>query len=226
MNDLVVEVNRRESRGKNNARRMRRGGEMPAVVYGDGKDPVAIAVDPEHIVRILQSESGANTIFKLNLAGTDQSRHVMIKEYQIDPIDGDLMHADFLRIKMDALLEVSVPVRLLGEAVGVKLDGGILEHVTREVEVSCLPGDIPEHIDIDISGLKIGDHIKVADLPKDDRVRILTDEGQTLAICIPPAKEEEAAADTEEAAAAPTEPEVLKKDNTDADKPEEDKDSK
>jgi large subunit ribosomal protein L25 len=153
-----------------------------------------------------------NTIFQLNLAGTDQRRHVMIHEYQVDPIEGKLMHADFLRIQMDEEIEVEVPVRLMGESTGVKLDGGILELVTRAVRVTCLPSNIPETLQIDISAMKIGDNLKVADLAKSDRYAIISDPGLILAVCAPPAKEEVAAtAVAAEVVAAPAEPEVIKK---------------
>lgn len=212
MKELVVDVTRREIMGKNVSRRMRRAGQIPAVLYGAGKDTVTLTVDPERIRNIIRSESGVNTIFQLNLAGTDQKRHVMIKEYQVDPVEGNLLHADFVRIQMDTVMEVEVPVVLKGEAQGVKLDGGILEHVTRQVRVSCLPGDIPEHLDIEVGALTIGDHLSVADLPKSDRYRILSDPALIVAVCSPPAKEEVAApAAAEATAAAPTEPEVIKK---------------
>jgi large subunit ribosomal protein L25 len=212
MNDMVVDVARRETFGKNVSRRLRRAGRIPAVLYGAGKEPVPLTVDPRRLVEIIQSESGANTIFQLNLAGTDQRRHAMIKEYQVDPVEGNLLHADFVRIQMDAVIEVDVPVQLTGEAAGVKLDGGILEIVTRNVRVSCLPGNIPGHINIDVSPLKIGDNLKIADLPKDDRYRVISDPHLILAVCAPPAKEEVATpVATEAAATAPTEPEVIKK---------------
>jgi len=126
-------------------------------------------------------------------------------------VKGSLLHADFVRIQMDEVIEVEVPVQFTGEAAGVKLDGGILEHVTRQVKVSCLPGDIPEHITIDVSPLKIGDALRVSDLPKSDRYRILSETDQTLVVCSPPAKEETVATAAEAAPAAPAEPEVIKK---------------
>jgi len=211
MKDLVIEVRPREQFGKNQSRRLRRDGQIPAIVYGAHKDPVAITVDPTKILEILHSESGANTIFQLSLLGRDQKRHVMIKEYQVDPLKGRLLHADFVRIQMDEVIEVEVPVHVTGEAAGVKLDGGILEHVSRQVRISCLPGDIPEHVTIDVAPLKIGDKLNVSDLPKSDRYRILSDREQTLVVVSPPAKEEVPVAAVEAAAAAPAEPEVIKK---------------
>ena len=227
MNNPVVEVTRREKLGKNRSRRLRRGGQIPAILYGARRDTVPVSVDPEKLLEILRSESGVNTIFQLNLKGTDKTRHVMIKDYQVDPVRNHLLHADFLRVQMDEVMEVDVPVHLTGEAPGVKLDGGILEHVTRDVMVACLPTDIPEHIDADVSQLKIGDSIRVSDLPKVDTYRILSDLDQVLVVCSPPTKEEEVSPAADEVVAAPTEPEVLKKGKVPAEGEEgEDKEAK
>jgi large subunit ribosomal protein L25 len=153
----------------------------------------------------------------------------MIKDYQVDPVKGELMHADFVRVKMDQVVEISVPIRIVGEAVGVKVDGGILEHVTRSIEVSCLPTNIPEHIDVDVSNLKIGESIKVSDLQATDQYTMLSDTGQTLVVCAAPAKEETAEAAPEEAEEAAeaeaTEPEVAKKGKAESEE-EEEKESK
>jgi large subunit ribosomal protein L25 len=212
MKELLVEVKPRESLGKNESRRVRRQGLVPAIVYGTGKSAVPVVVDPKKILEIIHSESGVNTIFEVNLAGKDARGHVMIREYQVEPIKGSLMHVDLVRIQMDAVIEVDVPIHVVGEAAGVKLDGGILDHVVRDVRVSCLPGDIPEHITIEVTALKIGDSLRVSDIPKSDRFRILTDPEQTLVVVSPPAKEEVVAAVAPEAAAvAPAEPEVIKK---------------
>ena len=211
MKELVVDVKGRGDLGKNESRRLRSQGQIPAIVYGARKEPVPVVVDPKKILEIIRSESGVNTIFQLNLAEKEARRHVMIKEYQVDPVKGNLIHADFVRIQMDEVIEVDVPVQVTGEAAGVKLDGGILEHVTRQVRVSCLPGDIPEHITIDVTPLKIGDALRVSDLPTSDRYRILTETDQTLVVVSPPAKEETVVAAAEAAPAAPAEPEVIKK---------------
>ena len=211
MKELVVEVKSRGDLGKNASRRLRSQGQIPAVVYGARKEPVPIVVDPKKILEIIHSESGVNTIFQLGMAEKEARRHVMIKEYQVDPVKGNLIHADFVRIQMDEVIEVDVPVQVTGEAAGVKLDGGILEHVTRQVRVSCLPGDIPEHITIEVTALKIGDALRVSDLPRSDRYRILTETDQTLVVVSPPAKEETVAPAAEAAPAAPVEPEVIKK---------------
>ena len=211
MKEIMVDVKSRETLGKNPSRRLRHEGLIPAIVYGAKKDPVPVIVDPKKILEIIHSESGVNTIFQLGLADTEARRHVMIKEYQVDPVRGNLIHADFVRIQMDEVIEVDVPVQATGEAAGVKLDGGILDHVTRQVRVSCLPGDIPEHIVIDVTPLKIGDALRVSDLPKSDKYRILSEADVTLVVVTPPAKEEVAAPAAEAAPAAPAEPEVIKK---------------
>ncbi|HYS06228.1 MAG TPA: 50S ribosomal protein L25 [Candidatus Dormibacteraeota bacterium] len=211
MKEIVVDVKSRETLGKNPSRRLRHEGLIPAIVYGAKKDAVPVVVDPKKILEIIRSESGVNTIFQLGLVDTEARRHVMIKEYQVDPVRGNLIHADFVRIQMDEVIEVDVPVQATGEAAGVKLDGGILDHVTRQVRVSCLPGDIPEHIVIDVTPLKIGDALRVSDLPKSDKYRILSEADVTLVVVTPPAKEEVAAPAAEAAPAAPAEPEVIKK---------------
>ena len=212
MKEVVVEANTRDSVGKNKSRRLRRQGMIPGILYGADQPSVALSVDPKMLLQILHSESGANTLFQLGLQGEAQRSHVMIKEYQVDPLGGHLLHADFVRIKMDEVVEVEVPVHFTGESVGVKLDGGILDHVTRAVAVSCLPGNIPEQITIDVSALKIGDSLRVSDLPRTDRYTILSDPEQTIVVISAPIKEEEAAAPAVDAATvAPTEPEVIKK---------------
>jgi large subunit ribosomal protein L25 len=211
MKEIVIDVKGRDAVGKNPSRRLRHEGLIPAIVYGAKKDPVPVIVDPKKILEIIHSESGVNTIFQVSLAEKEGQRHVMIKEYQVDPVKGNLMHADFVRIQMDEVIEVDVPVQVTGEAAGVKLDGGILDHVTRQVRVSCLPGDIPEHITIDVAPLKIGDALRVSDLPRSDRYRILSDADLTLVVVSQPAKEEVAAPAAEAAPAAPAEPEVIRK---------------
>ena len=199
------------SRGKNEARRLRAGGRVPAVVYGAKKPSLAISVDPKQISKILQSESGHNTIFDLHLDG-DKAR-VMIVDWQYDPMKGKLLHIDLKRIAMDERIKVQVPIHLVGEAAGVKQQGGILDQVLREVEVECLPGDIPSHIDADVSELVFGTVLRVADLPHTGSIKFVTDATQTVAH-ITSVKEEVAPtpeAVAAEAAAAPAEPEVIKK---------------
>lgn len=199
------------SRGKNEARRVRAKGRVPGVVYGAKKNTVAVTVDPKQISRILHSQSGHNTIFDLQVDG--ERSKVMIVDWQYDPLLGKLLHIDLKRIAMDEKIRVKVPIHLTGEAEGVKTQGGILDQVLREVEVECLPADIPTHFDADVTALVFGTVLRVSELPHSDKVKFITDETQAVAH-ITSVKEEvaptpEAAA--EAAAAAPTEPEVIKK---------------
>jgi large subunit ribosomal protein L25 len=206
--DAVVATPREGKFNKNAARRVRVSGKIPAVVYGAGQDPVAVTVDPKVITRILHSESGHNTIFDLNVEGGAATK-AMIVDWQHEPIKGKLLHIDLKRIAMDKPMRVSVPVQLVGTATGVKNQGGILEHVLREVEIECLPADIPSHIDVDITGLELHGVIRIADLPHSGKVKFLGEEDATVAhITI---IKEEAAAEAAEGAA---EPEVAKKGKT------------
>ncbi len=212
----VLEAQPRQSGTKNNARRVRREGKIPAVVYGAGKNATSVSVDPRHVLRILRSDSGHNTIFDLAMNG--ERTKAMIVDWQYEPIKGNLLHIDLKRIAMDKTLRVSVPIMLQGVAAGVKTEGGILEHILREVEIECLPGDIPSHIDVDISHLTFGKVLRVSDLPHSAKIKYLTDENQPIAH-VTAVKEEvaptpEAAA--AEAAAAPAEPEVIKKGKAEA----------
>ncbi len=206
-----VEAQPRQGGGKNDARRLRKTGMIPAVVYGAGQESQAIAVDPKQMKRILISESGHNSIFDLSLSG--QAAKVMIVDWQYEPIKGALLHVDLKRIAMDKVLRVRVPVLLKGEAPGVKIQGGILEQVLREVEIECLPADIPGHIDADVSQLMFGQVIRVSDLAHDGKLKFITDEGQSVAHVVA-VKEVVEAAPAEaavEGAAATAEPEVIKK---------------
>jgi large subunit ribosomal protein L25 len=207
----VLEAKPRDAGTKNHARQVRREGKIPAVVYGAGKNAIPVSVDPRHVLRILRSDSGHNTIFDLTLDG--ERTKAMIVDWQYEPIKGNLLHIDLKRIAMDKTLRVSVPIVLQGVAEGVKTEGGILEHILREVEIECLPGDIPGHIDVDISHLTFGKVLRVSELPHSAKIKYLTDENQPVAH-VTAVKEEvvptpEAAA--AEAAAAPAEPEVIKK---------------
>jgi large subunit ribosomal protein L25 len=209
----VVEAQARPetSRGKNEARRLRAGGRIPGVLYGAKKSTVAVTVDPKQITRILHSESGHNTIFDLQVG--DEKAKVMIVDWQHDPLHGKLLHIDLKRIAMDEKMRVMVPIHLVGEAEGVKTQGGILDQVLREVEVECLPGDIPSHLDADVTQLVFGTVLRVSDLPHAGKLKFITDETQTVAH-ITSVKEEVAPtpeAVAEAAAAAPAEPEVIKK---------------
>jgi large subunit ribosomal protein L25 len=205
----------RKAGGKNDAKRVRKTGMVPAALYGAGKDPVAIAVDPKAVSKILHSESGHNTIF--DLAVGSGAEKVMIVDWQYEPIKGHLLHVDLKRIAMDKVLRVSVPVMLKGTPEGVKTEGGILEQLTREIEIECLPADIPAAITVDVSGLTFGKNIRVSDLEHDGKIKFLTDEDQMVAH-ITHVKEEVVATPDAVAAegATPAEPEVIKKGKTEA----------
>jgi large subunit ribosomal protein L25 len=206
----ILEAQKREPGTKNAARRVRVSGKIPGVVYGAGKDAAAVAVDPRQVLRILKSESGHNTIFDLAL---DSDRvKAMIVDWQFEPIKGTLLHVDLQRIAMDKRLTVTVPVVLKGEALGVKTEGGILEQLLREIEIECLPADIPKNIEVDISHLVFGVEVRVKDLPHDPKLKFLTEENQMIAH-ITTVKEEVVAAPevVADATATPAEPEVIKK---------------
>jgi large subunit ribosomal protein L25 len=208
----TLEAQPREAGTKNHARRVRREGKIPGVVYGAGKDSLPVSVDPRHVLRILRSDSGHNTIFDLALHGGEKTK-AMIVDWQYEPIKGHLLHIDLKRIAMDRALRVNVPIVLQGVPLGVKTEGGILEQIFREVEVECLPGDIPGHIDLDVSELTFGKVLRVSDLPRNDKVKILSDANQPVAH-VTSVKEEVVVAPevvAAEAGAAPAEPEVIKK---------------
>jgi large subunit ribosomal protein L25 len=207
----VLEAQPRTPGNKNTARRVRKDGKIPAVLYGAGKDSLSVAVDPRQVLRILNSETGHNTIFDLAL---DQDKtKAMIVDWQYEPIKGKLLHIDLKRIAMDKKLTVMVPIELKGEAMGVKQEGGILEQMLREVEIECLPADIPSYIEVDVSHLAFGVVLRVADLPHNEKLKFLTDENQPVAH-VTSVKEEVVATPegvAAEAAAGPAEPEVIKK---------------
>ena len=210
----VLEAHPRESGNKNMARRVRMGGKIPGVLYGAGKNSLSVSVDPRQVTRILNSKTGHNTIFDLALNGGEQTK-AMIVDWQYEPIKGKLMHIDLKRIAMDKAMRVKVPILLEGIPVGVKMQGGILDQVLREVEIECLPGDIPSHIDLNVSGLGLNSSIRVADLPRGGKLKFITDEGATVAHVVA-IKEEVAPVVDAVVAAAPAEPEVAKKGKTDA----------
>jgi len=213
--EIVVSAQSRSSRGKNEARRLRAKGMIPAVVYGGKSDAVAVTVDPKTLLRVLRSEAGRNTILSLDL-GEGGKTSAILKSWQVDPINEKFIHADFYRIAMDVALKLKVPIHTVGEARGVKVDAGILEIIMREVEVECLPGDIPERIDVDVTDLGIHGAVRVSDLKISDKVKVL-DEADQIVVHVVSVKEEAAPtaaapAEGEAAApAAPAEPEVMKK---------------
>jgi large subunit ribosomal protein L25 len=212
MPEVVVAKPREGKFNKNAARRVRVAGKIPAVLYGPGHDPVAIEVEPKQISRILYSDTGHNTIFDVEIAG-QASAKAMIVDWQREPIKDQLIHIDLKRIALDKVLRVKVRVKLLGVPVGVKAEGGILDQVMREVEVECLPTDIPSHIDVDVTGLAMHGVLRISDLPHSDKIKYLNAEDATVAHVVSIREEVAPAADAvaAEAAAPTTEPEVAKK---------------
>ena len=211
METRTLTIRKREGVGKGNARRLRRAGEVPAILYG-GPQPVNIAVAPRDIYRLIHGQEGSTQLLSVSFADTGESRMAIIRDLQYDPVSEDLVHVDLQEVAMDRPIQVSVAVHHVGEAVGVKETFGILEMILREVQVSCLPGNIPAVLDADVSGLHIGDVLTVKDLKAPDGVRILNDPNQAVATVAPPAAEEVAAPGAvaaEAAVAAPAEPEVL-----------------
>jgi large subunit ribosomal protein L25 len=216
--EAVLEASIRDSFGKNEARRTRRGGRVPAVLYGatgEGarKEARPITVDPKALLRILHSESGANTLISLKLTGEHDTR-VLVKDYQLDPVTHQVLHADFYRIAMDRAIQVTIPVVVKGEPKGVKQQGGVLEFIRREIEIECLPGDIPENVEIDVSELMLHQGIRVRDIPADVKWKAISEADMMLVhVIMPKAEEAPAAPDAAAvpAAAAPAEPEVIKK---------------
>ena len=207
--ETTVEVIEREERGANAARRLRRAGQVPAVVYGGDLEPLPIRVEARTVQRLLKA-SGENAVILLKLQGTDESRHSMVKDIQYDPLTGGLVHIDFLRVDMTQKVRVRVPVEIVGVPLGVKRDGGILDFVHREVEVECLPADIPERMELEVSELVIGQHAEAGQVKVPDNVTLIEDRGRVLvSVSVPRAVAE--AATTEEGLieATPAEPEVL-----------------
>jgi large subunit ribosomal protein L25 len=220
--DATLKAEKRDGRGKNEARRLRAGGRIPAVVYGAEKNKaVEISVDPKMLLRILHSESGVNTLIGLQLDGGDT--RVLMKEYQLDPIGHKLLHADFYQVAMDKTLIVTVPVVLKGEAKGVKQQGGIVDFVHREIEIEVLPGDIPENIAVDVTELMLNQGLRVRDLHVEGAKWKPTSDADMMIVHVvaPKAEEVAVAADAVVAPTAPAEPEVIKKG-----KPEKDEDEK
>jgi large subunit ribosomal protein L25 len=218
MPDIVVAAQSRTETGKNVNRRLRVAGLIPGVLYGSSKKaPQPLSVSPKDITAVLRSASGLNTLFDLDFAGS--KRKVILKEFQVEPVKGRLLHADFYEVALDKKLHVNVHIEIVGTAVGVKVEGGVLDFITRELEVECLPKDIPEKITVDVSDLSMGKHVRVADIKAPERVTILTEPDVVIVhVVMPRAEEEPVAAAAAEAApvegAAAAEPEVIKKGKT------------
>ncbi|MDQ3211289.1 MAG: 50S ribosomal protein L25 [Acidobacteriota bacterium] len=221
--DATLQAEKRDGRGKNEARRLRASGRIPAVVYGAEKGKaVEIAVDPKMLLRILHSESGVNTLIGLQLAGG--ASRVLVKEYQLDPVAHRLLHVDFYQVAMDKMLTVTVQVVLKGEARGVKQQGGVVDFVNREIEIEVLPGDIPENITVDITELMLNQGVRVRDIMGNDADGNAvkwkaTSEPEMMIVHVvaPRAEEAPVVAETAAAPVATSEPEVIKKGKTDKD---------
>ena len=211
--ELVTAVTREGKFNKNAARRVRVAGKIPAVIYGAKEPSIAIELDPKQILRILHSASGHNTIFDVDVKGSVRVK-AMIVDWQYEPIKGSLLHIDLKRIAMDKAMVVEVPIHLEGIPIGVKAEGGLLDQVLREVEIECLPGDIPAHIALDVTGMKLHDVVRVSDLPHGGKFKFITDEDATVAHVTVIKEEVVAEPDAVAAAVSPAEPEVVKKGKT------------
>lgn len=201
---MQIEVNPREETGKNANRRARAAGKIPAVVYGGGKESVSIVIDRKILLDTMKGHSGENPIFLLKLG--DKERHAMIRHMEVDPVSRQVIHIDFQRVLMDQKIRVAVPVEIVGTAVGVKTEGGMLDFVTREVHVECLPGDIPKHLEADVTDVHVGQHVEAKDLQLPPGVTLLDDPDKVI-ISLSHGRLETA----DEAAADRAEPEVIKK---------------
>lgn len=206
--DTVIAAEPRASRGKNEARRTRAAGKIPAIVYGAFKDPQSVSVNPKDILKIIRSKSGHNSIFDLEISGVERTP-VIVADEQYDPVKDTLIHIDLKRIDLTRKLRVSIPVHAHGEAKGVKQQGGVLDVVTRSIEIECIPDNIPVQFDVDVTELMIGNNIRVSDLKVGDGIRVLTSPDAVIAHVV--GIKEEAAATPAEGAAAAAEPEVAKK---------------
>lgn len=217
MAEMTVKVRSRAEFGKSASKRIRRTGLVPAVVYGGAEGSVPVSIDPKMIYKLLRSEAGRNTILTLAVDGGSDSK-VILKDWQVDPVRENILHADFQRIAMDQVLRVNIPIAIRGEAIGVKTEGGLLDLVLREIEVECLPKDIPERIECDVSELAMNESIRVSGLPLPESVELITDASRVVAHVVTLRVEEEEQAEVEgeegEIAAAETgeaEPEVITK---------------
>ena len=210
--EATLEATVRDTCGKNEARRTRRDGKVPAILYGgDGAQPTPIAVAPKALLKILHSDSGQNTLISLKLPRGGDTR-VLVKEYQLDPVTHELLHADFYRIAMDKVIEVTIPVTVKGEPKGVKQQGGVLEFIRREIVIECLPADIPEHVEIDVSELMLHQGVRVREIATSPKWKPISELDLMLVhVIMPKAEEAPAAPEVAAAPAAPAEPEVIKK---------------
>jgi large subunit ribosomal protein L25 len=210
MAQIIVQGAPRAQRGKNEARRLREGGNVPAVLYGGKGEALTLAVNAKQVTAILRSETGHNTLFQVELAGKQEP--AIVKDWQVDPVSGRLLHVDLLRVAMDVRMKVKVPVHTFGEPSGVKVQGGVFEVVAREVEVECLPADIPTEFKVDVSGLMLNQSVRASDLAIDKtKIKLLTDTNSVLAHVVTLRVEEEKPVEAAVPGAVPAEPEVIKK---------------
>ena len=219
---ITIKAEKRETFGKNASRRLRKQGRIPAILYGQGTATIPLVLDKKDVIAILKSDSGENTIFKV--AFDSSAKDAMFKDLQIETDTDELIHADLIHISMDKTIRVNVPLELQGEAVGVKTEGGFVDFMTREVEVECLPKDIPEQLMIEISGLHLHQSLKAGDLVTPEGVKLITDPATVIVLIAVPHKEEEVAKPAEEEeviAAEPEEPEVIKKERAEKGEEEE-----
>lgn len=223
--DITVDAEVRSSRGKNEARRTRRAGQIPAVVYGAHKDPISVALDPRAILKIVRSSTGYNTIFSLAITG-GETTPVMVVDQQVDPIKGTLLHADLKRIDLTKRIRVTVPVHTAGEPKGVKVQGGLLEVISRAVEIECLPDDIPEGFTVDVSELMIGQSKRASDVALSGSMKLTSSADTVIAHIVALRAEAAPAAEGAAAPAATPEPEVVKKGKKEEEAPAEDKGKK
>src|SRR6516225_5965962 len=207
---IVVEAAPRESRGKNEARRLRVTGNVPAVLYGAKGEAVTLSVNAKQVGQILRSATGHNTLFQVAISGKEQP--AILKDWQVDPVTGNLLHVDLLRVAMDVRMRVKVPVHTFGDPTGVKVQGGVYEVVLREVEIECLPADIPTEVRADVSGLALNQSLRAGDLPMDkNKIKLVTDPQSVISHVVALRVEEEKPVEAAVPGAAPAEPEVIKK---------------
>jgi large subunit ribosomal protein L25 len=225
MNPMTkVEAAPREDFGKNASRRLRHAGHVPGVVYGGDAPALPVTLNPRTLSPVIYSEAGHTAILSLEVQGKEPVR-VMVRDWQVDPVHGGLLHVDLVRVTQDTKLKLRIPVHVTGEPKGVKVQGGIFEFALREVEVECLPDDIPESVTVDVTELTIGHHLRVADLPFGPGVKVLTDPTRVVAHVVALKAEEEAPA-AEAAEAAPAEPELIRKGKAEEEPEEEEAGSK
>jgi len=210
MAQIVVQGAPRSQRGKNEARRLRTTGSVPAVLYGGKGEALTLSVNAKQVTAILRSDSGHNTLFQIDLGGKQEP--AIVKDWQVDPVSGRLIHVDLLRIAMDVRMKVKVPVHTFGDPSGVKVQGGVFEVVAREVEVECLPADIPTEFKVDVSGMMLNQSLRAGELPIDKaKIKLLTDAQAVLAHVVALRVEEEKPVEAAVPGTTPAEPEVIKK---------------